>query len=68
MTRTARPVTYRTTAVRTPDSVTLSVRRSPRELLRAVVARLLRAGTLPRRSGQVLHLPLDGQLKEARND
>ena len=41
MTRTARPVTYRTTAVRTPDSVTLSVRRSPRELLHAVVARLL---------------------------
>ena len=41
MTRTARPVTYRTTAVRTPDSVTLSVRRSPHKLLRAVVARLL---------------------------
>ena len=48
MTRTARPVTYRTTAVRTPDSVTFSVRRSPRELLRAVVARLL--GRKPRGS------------------
>jgi len=47
MTRTARPVTYRTTAVRTPDSVTLSYRRSPQELLRAVVARLL--GRKPQR-------------------